>query len=204
MVYDSYRSVADISRGNPDVLASLFSIGTDKKPEKIHLNANLDTVIVRYTYDLFPTIMKVFTNHQVANEPEKVLSYVPSLDYTGIVIFAKGEYPIHGENNGKERYAGLTPSLRPRIYDDNMRLVAAPEMIDPVALTMWGVVAYTDSTDITKNSHRIGPFPLLTMARAVFGDNRTDLLIPEDSALKILSNANNRELIRQGRILIIW
>ena len=76
-------------------------------------------------------------------------------------------------------------------------------MMDPDRLSEWGVFGYTDSTDYLDYKDRVGPTPLLTMARAVFGDYRTDLLIPVDAAEKILATPANRELIRQGRILII-
>ena len=48
-----------------------------------------------------------------------------------------------------------------------------------------------------------GCTPYRTTAEAIFGNNRTDLLIPEQAARKILYNRENHRLIREGRIVVI-
>ena len=203
IVLDSHRTIKDVAEDDPEILLSLLRIGNNGKPKSIHMNTELDKVIVHYEYYLFPNIMRVFTSHRKPYRPKELLRYVPSIEYSGIVIYAKGEYTVHGESLGEKNPAVLVPSLRPRIFDTNMLLVAEPAMIEPDVLAEWGIVAYTDSTNYLEYKQRVGALPLLTMARAIFGENRTDILIPEDAVKKILSNARNRELIRQGRILII-
>jgi hypothetical protein len=50
---------------------------------------------------------------------------------------------------------------------------------------------------------RVGELPLLTKARGVFGRNATDLLLSAEVARQLLSRQHNRELLREGKILII-
>ena len=42
------------------------------------------------------------------------------------------------------------------------------------------------------------------MARAVFGKNRTDLIIPVLDARRILALPHNTDLLQQGRIIVIF
>ena len=84
-----------------------------------------------------------------------------------------------------------------------MELVASASMAEPEYLKRWGFVLYTESLDTGQFEDRIGLYPYHTTAEAIFGNNHTDILIPEDAAEKILYNRNNHRLIREGRIVII-
>ena len=62
---------------------------------------------------------------------------------------------------------------------------------------------YTYSYDLTKIGERIGMYPLRTMAYKVYGKNRTDLILPDEAVKKLISSEHNRDLLRQGRVVII-
>jgi len=84
--------------------------------------------------------------------------------------------------------------------------VLSPQMCDPQALRRWGVAAYAYSSleeALAPFEDRVGPTPLRTRARGVFGRNATDLLLSTEAARQLLSRAHNRDLLRDGRILII-
>jgi hypothetical protein len=200
---DSYRSVKDAVQDDSLLLAALLDLGSRAVPFNIYLNTTLDTLTAQYVFDFFPDIFKVFTRHTQPYAPLDILEFVPAVEYTGIVIYAKGKYPVHGEDPAQKNPETFNPSLLPKLYDTEMETVAEARMMDPEYLTGWGVFGYTNTTDYLRYKERIGAAPLFTIARGVFGDNRTDLLIPIDAAKKILATPANRELIRQGRILVI-
>jgi len=200
---DSYRSVKEAVEQDGRLLAALLELGRTARPLNTYLNTTLDTLTARYVFRFYPDIIGVFARHTQPYDPIEILEYVPTMDYTGIVIYAKGEYPVHGEDPARKNPEPFNPSLLPKLFTTEMEVVAEAAMMDPVYLSGWGTFGYTDSTDYLTHKERVGAAPLFTLARAVFGDNRTDLLIPVDAARKIFATPGNRELIRQGRILVI-
>ena len=50
---------------------------------------------------------------------------------------------------------------------------------------------------------RVGADPMRVMALELFGDSRTDYVISREDALRILSSPGNRELLRQGRVVVV-
>lgn len=202
-LYDSYRTVKDVAVADPGVMAALQEIGSAGTPAGTHMDTELETIVYRYEFRLYPDIMSRFVAHSRTYEPVQTLGFVPASQYTGLVIYAKGAYPVHGESPVSSNHAALEPSLRPKIYDTNMRLVAQAEMVDPERLVDWGVVGFTEDIDHSLYSYRVGVLPLRTMARKLFGDNRTDIVIPVDVADKLLAAPENRRIIREGRILVI-
>jgi hypothetical protein len=130
-----------------------------------------------------------------------MLTWAPSAEFSGLVIYAADELPIQGEPNSDEEF--LKPAMFPRIYDENMRLIAEVKMVEPEFLKQWGIVGYSKDTNEAPFLERIGRTPLRTSAVRLFGTNRTDIIIPLEIANKLLQNDHNLDLISQGRILII-
>jgi len=128
----------------------------------------------------------------------------PTRDYTGIVIYAKGELPVHGESiSGKAE-----PCLFPRVYDDEMslfldRTIVAPEVLAGSGeVAEGGVLGYASTLGV-ETGKRVGEDPMRIMAKELFGDDRTDYIISREDALRILSSAANRELLRQGKVVVV-
>jgi len=139
--------------------------------------------------------------HQSAYKPYRLLEFIPSGDFTGIVVYAQGVYPVRGEPN---RTSIIHPSIFPSIYDAEMNLIIEREMVEPNVLTTSGMVGYSDSTDLADYRERTGPSPLTTMALEVFGKNRTDIIIPVAAGNRIRSRDHTLDLISKGRIVIIY
>jgi hypothetical protein len=97
-----------------------------------------------------------------------------------------------------------TPALFPRIFDEEMNVVLDKSMCRPAALKKWGMVGYADSVDESAILLRCGTQPLTVVARAVFGANRTDLVISSRAAQQILALPRNIELLKEGKILIVY
>lgn len=200
---DSYRTVKEAVEEDSRLLAALLDLGSKATPLNTHLSTQLDTLTARYVFPFYPDIITLFARHTRPYEPIDILEYVPAVEYTGIVIYAKGEYPVHGEDPARKHPEPFHPSLLPKLFTTEMEIVAEAGMMDPVYLSAWGTFGYSNSIDYLAHKDRVGAAPLFTLARAVFGEKRTDLLIPVDAARRILATPANRDLVRQGRILVI-
>lgn len=162
------------------------SLTKDLRGYRADYELPLDTVAGLYTSGAYPAPMTA------------PIDAVPTRDYSGIVIYAKGELPVHGEG----LRARAAPCLFPRIYDQTMRLILDKTMTSPETLASGGMLAYSDGIDVESWS-RVGGDPLRVMALEVFGEGRTDYVISREDAQKILSSAANRELLRLGKIVVV-
>jgi hypothetical protein len=126
----------------------------------------------------------------------------PTRDYTGIVIYAKGRLPVHGEGAD----GSAVPCLFPRIYDGEMRLLLDKSVVAPEVLARsgpsGGVLGYASGLGV-EAGERVGGDPMRVMAVELFGDARCDYVISREDALRILSNPVDRELLRQGRVVVV-
>ena len=84
-----------------------------------------------------------------------------------------------------------------------MELIYEKNMEDSEIAKKIGVVSYHYSSDEKLYSQRIGNDPLRITAKKIFGINRTDPVISTKDALKILSVPENKELLRQGKVVIL-
>lgn len=165
---------------------------------------DLHAVIVVYRFPLFGEqgLEAAFVHHERPFPIPRILGFAPARAFTGLVILAQGELPSHGKDLRERARAALLPKL----FDEDMNPVLSPEMCDPQALRKWGVAGYAYSGEeeaLEAFRDRIGDLPLRTKARGVFGRNATDLLLSGEVARQLLSRQHNRDLLRDGRILII-
>jgi hypothetical protein len=130
---------------------------------------------------------------------QRRLGFVPSRNFTGLVIYARGQLPAHG----KDIRQTVRPALFPALYDEDMNLLLSVEMCDPDYLKRWGMAVYAESEQSSLLLERIGAAPLRTVARGVFGINATDLLLPAEAADRLMAREANQNMLRQGRVLIV-
>jgi len=157
---------------------------------------------------LLEKLSSLLIRHRRAIEPTRPIVPVQAADYTGIIIIADRELPIHG----RRAQALAEPCIFPKIWDTNMDLVYERNMTDPGRKEGTMIVRYTTPESIFRPVPSgldgelaifLGPNPLRIFAREVFGISPTDLVIDREDALKILSTENNRRLIREGRIALV-
>jgi outer membrane protein OmpA-like peptidoglycan-associated protein len=145
------------------------------------------------------TLGLVFVRHNVPYTPRRPIDRVPSKIYTGIIIDARGELPVHGEFITSPAY----PCLFPAVRDETMDLLYEKNMMNSSGARANGIAAYAWSDDETLYRDRIGVDPLRISARKIFGVNKTDPVISRSDALKILSVPENIKLLEEGRIVIL-
>lgn len=199
IIADSYHTVGDLAGSSPRIMTALQNLITPADRQYAKLSSDLSQVTVQYRLPIFPNLGEIFVNQVKANPPSPLLSYVPTTKFSGIVIYAKGKLPVHGENKSAE----LVPSLFPKIWDQNMDLIASADTIDPSVLRAKGMVAFTDNTDEKPFTARVGLVPFRTVAMGVFGKHSTDIIISNEAADTILASPANIQLLTEGRILII-
>ena len=174
--------------------------------EQIPPSLSLDLTRMNGRYRVFMEgLNTLLMQHRRVTEPERPLIPVPSANHTGIIIIADGELPIHG----RRTEAFVEPSLFPKIWDSNMNIIYEKNMMEP---GRGFIVRYTTRDNIFRPTPSglegelaafLGPNPLRILARGVFGINPTDPIIDRDDAMLILSNENNRRLLREGRVLFV-
>ena len=182
------------------VIRSQFLESAPRPPTQSFTNGELSVLTLRYEHSIFPDFARSFMLHTKAYVHEPLLGFSSTTRYSGIVIYAKGEFPVHGEPG---RFASLAPALLPRIYGESMSLLYESGMVEPSTALSFGIVDYSESTRLTEHRSRIGDVPFVTMAREVFGVNRTDLVITDAAVARILGSDENRRLLAEGRVVII-
>ena len=142
---------------------------------------------------------KELIRHNFSSEVEKPIEIVPSRAYTGIIIDARGELPVHGEYVKSESY----PCFFSQIFDDEMNILYEKNFVEPNIIEQNGLVDFHYSDNIADYEKRIGSDPLYIKAVQVYGRNRTDPIIKRKDALKILTVPENVELLKQGKVVIL-
>lgn len=199
LTIDSGTMGKDFIKMHPSIIKSIFDIVPMMIKEHSLFAHDFKSLHTKYTLNIYPHIATMFIPHSRTSAVTPTLDFIPSADFSGIVIYVGNMLPLYGKQN--EGY--FSPSLFPKIFDEELNLVIGPLMVDPGIIKKTGVVGYqklSASLDLV----RIGRNPLKLKARGIFGINNTDLIISSRDAEKILSRQNNIDLILHGKILIIY
>jgi hypothetical protein len=204
---DSSSTVEDyIRRGEPD-LSALDKLLLEAGKTAPSLSADLGFMTGRYTLNL-KDLVSLLPRSSRRPEVPRPLIPSPSADYTGIIIIADGELPVHGKNSS----ALVRPCLFPKIWDTAMTEIYTWNMTDPSGPGGKAMVRYAAAAAIFRPTPSglegdlaklAGPNPLRIFARAVFGTCPTDPIIDKEDALKIISSENNRRLLMEGRVIFV-
>ena len=198
---DSSHTYGDLLRNDPSLFTRVSARAAGAQEAGSSLSDDFSRLIARYSLPLFGAqgvASPLFQSRSVLIP--RMLGWVPTRPFTGLLIYAKGMLP----EVGTSRSIAARPALFPRIFDEEMTLVMERAMCSPEALGRWGMVGYAASLDDPVVVLRAGQLPLRLVARGVFGDKSTDIVIPSDGARQLLTLAENRELLRDGRIVIVY
>jgi hypothetical protein len=198
---DSSHSFGDILQTDPALFARIDELALGSPRTGLFLSTDFTRLTARYAIALFGDAgIATPLLPQQASPLRTVLGDIATRKYTGLLIFAQGPLP----EAATTRTARALPALFPRIWDEQMNLVLDRRMCSPQALARWGMVGYARGLDDAAAELRVGALPLRLSARAVFGDTPTDIVISADGARQLLSLPDNGELLRQGRIVIVY
>ncbi|GHV84449.1 hypothetical protein AGMMS50230_00570 [Spirochaetia bacterium] len=181
------------------------------------MDADLSAISGNYAVNL-SGLSAALTRHSRPRTIAAPLIPVPAKPYTGIIIIADEDLPVHGRSARVQ----TVPCLFPKVWDSEMNLIFERNMLDldaeldtggrRIKVRDWGMIRYINRDSITRSvpsalaadlTSRVGENPLAIMARGVFGAVPTDPVIDREDALLILSSENNRRLLREGRVAIV-
>ena len=195
---DSSKKLGDTVLQDTLSLEEITKIIQDgKKTAPVYSNEN-DSIIINHTIKLNDISSKL-VKHSFPYKPESPIEKTASRVYTGIIIDARGILPVQGEfvtSTGN-------PCLFPKVWNEDMELIYEKNIENSKTAKEKGIVSYHWSSDENLYRDRIGNDPLRITAKKIFGINRTDPVISNKDALKILSLDENRELLKQGRVIIL-
>jgi hypothetical protein len=200
---DSSSTLRDMIN-RKDLTTAAFSRNTSLFPPA--LSSDLSFINGRAAVNL-TGIASELVRHSVARIIHPPLVSVPVRNYTGIIIIADENLPVHGTYTT----ALAVPCLFPKIWDSEMNQLYGRDTVDPQALRRE-IIRYVGRESIMRDTpsamnadliQRVGDNPLRIMARSLFGVVPTDPIIDREDALLILSSENNRKLLSEGRIVIV-
>jgi hypothetical protein len=195
---DSYRTIEDsVADGSFDSEA-LVALADLARVERSSYSKDMRKFLSTFTLSL-DKVAALFLSGATPSPIRAPLETTPTRAYTGIVIYAKGSLPVHGES--VEDVA--RPCLFPRVYDSQMGLVLDRSVELPETLANGGVLGYASAIGV-EAGERVGSDPMRVMALELFGNRRTDYIISRQDALRILSSPGNRELLRQGKVVVVF
>ncbi len=202
LVISSWDTLGTASAADATLAGSLAEIAGDGRLDGSSMSEDLATARLAWTFPLFGPqgVASLLVTHQVPSPLPRALGDVAAGRYTGVIIYAAEPLPSYGTS--QQRLP--RPALFPRIFDEGMSLVLEKEMCDPASLQRWGMIEYASDPADPGPADRIGSNPLRILARGVFGRNDTDLLIPRESARRLLASDENRRLLLEGRILVVY
>jgi hypothetical protein len=203
MQVDSSSTIADlIARGEMTIFdVEYFALGAESEPPALSLD--LRSMFASYTINI-GNISSSLIRHSRAAPIPRTLNAVTTQAYTGIIIIANESLPVHGMRSS----AVPVPCLFPKIWDTEMNLIFERNMLEPAYSSLHyapasGIFANSPSGLTPEMISVVGQRPMRIIARGVFGITPTDIIIDRADALAIISSAENRRLLSEGRVAII-
>ncbi len=197
--FNSRFTMEDKIQKNPVILNRIEKIKSSAVMVYNVYHDDMSGVKMLYRINILRDIVPPFISHKKPYPVSERYIWVPNEKYTGVVIYAKGKFPVRGE----VKESTLNPSIFPSVYSTDMEEIVSAEMVSPDVLVKWGTAAFTDIDDDPVITERAGDNPLYTMAEEIYGRNRTDVIIPSDAADLLFYKKLNQDLIREGRFVII-
>ncbi len=119
----------------------------------------------------------------------EVRDELPEEKYTGFILDAKG--------------LKFQPSLFPKIQLEDGRDILNTYIASPAAIQEIGIVGYVNTENSKEIRKRVGNHPLRIPVLYVTGKNRTNLVVPFEESVKILSSPTNRNHWRLCKVIVL-
>lgn len=195
---NSSQTVEDFIYNDINTLQKFEDFTQRKYREKVFISQDFKYLNAEYVFPVFPNFASFFVKHSYPFKIQQSLTYTPTAKFTGIIIYAAEALPVFG----KTEKADLELCLFPKILSETGELVFHDKNIDPGLLKEIGPVKYASSIN-NVSKQIVGDNPLNIVATAIYGTNKTDIVIPDEYAEIILSKKENIDLLKNGRITII-
>ena len=205
MQFDSSSTLDDLVNRGELTLTEVDALALGAVSKSPSLSPDMRRITSSHSISL-SKISSALLRHSRPLPITRTLNPVSSAQYTGIIIIASEEIPVHGMKSK----ALAVPCLFPKIWDSEMNLLYERQMLETRNTAM---VNYSSAENIFQGNNpsgltkelqeRVGDKPLRIFAIGVFGSKPTDLIIDRSDALVIISSAENRRLLSQGKVVFI-
>ena len=206
LTMDSSHTFGDAVSENPDLIHTVSLLAQTAELETTRMNFDLTALILKYRIPLLPLLLESFASWATPTPLPEYMTYEPSAAFTGLVIYAAETLPVYGERNrqGMTMMEKVTPCFMARIFDEEGNEIFSESNMDSEYLVEYGTAAYSESTDIESYTDRVGDYPFYATARGLFGKHRTDIILSVSDIRKFLSREENHQILREGRIVVIY
>ncbi len=204
---DSATRLSDLVERGDYALQEMGVVATGAHKAAPALSRDLTILSTTYSVNLLP-IQAALVRHRTATAVPRTLIHVPSRTYTGIIIFADDILPVHG----KKTTARAVPCFFPKLWDSDLTLLYERNMVAPERAKSAGIVRYVEARRVLRATptgldddirELVGDNPARILARGLFGVQPTDPIIDRADALELISSDANRQLLREGRVVIV-
>ena len=201
---DSSSTIGDLVQRREFSLPEAEALAMMARSLPPSLSPDLKSILSSYNIPL-SGISAALLRHNNPSPITRTLSPVSTAQYTGIIIIASENLPVHGRRSS----ALPVPCLFPKIWDSNMNLVYERNMIVSRNTAMAhyapleSIFQKNPSGLTPELTAVVGERPLRIFARGVFGIKPTDLIIDRSDSLLIISSEENRRLLSEGKVAII-
>ena len=183
-----------------NLLQSLNTVSSGILKKKYGVfSRNLDRFQLVYQVDVYPELIKIWIDKNFEPLRESILNKNP-VEFSGLVIYVSDDLGVRGE---PYRMTKLQPALFPKIYDENLELVWNYRNVERDVLIEKGMVRYDIIDNADNHKNLVGAYPLRISAKELFGMVQTDLIIRNIDANRLLKNSYLRNILTQGRVLIL-
>lgn len=100
-------------------------------------------------------------------------------------------------------FPDFNPSLEPRIYSDNGRLLFGPEVVSQTCSIKYGLVSWQTNESVAKRKKRAGSRPYYVYAGGILGSKKSDIFLQEKDVNRILANPGGRKAFRRCSVLFV-
>lgn len=201
---DSSSTIGDLVNRGEINLHEIEALALSAYSVPPALSHDLLSISAYYTMPL-SKISSALLRHSRTTPAIRTLNPVSTANYTGIIIIASENLPVHG----MKTTTLPIPCLFPKIWDSEMNLIYERSMLSSRDNSM---VHYFAVQSIFQNNpsglspelkNIVGDKPLRIFATGVYGIMPTDLIIDINDALAIISSDNNRRLLAEGKVAVI-
>ena len=201
--YDTYRSIGEFVAAHPDRVGRLDETARTARPVTYSVSTDLRLARVTFEIDLHAQLAGRFVTHTRPARLPVHLGWVPSDAYTGVIIYAADRLPVHGTTSSRHIEPALAPNLHYIGSDGLIYRLTGHESFSAEVLRLAGPVEYSASVADAERSERAGNRPLRVLARGLFGEVPTDIVLGLSDAKLLLADESNRRLITDGRIVVV-
>ncbi|NNM67823.1 MAG: hypothetical protein HKM06_07425 [Spirochaetales bacterium] len=201
MLLGSSETLAEALKRDPTLWGSLDGLADKLRFDYSRTDPAYQKLTMRWSLGLWSDLAPLLPPVEQADPLPRLIGWYSSRPFSGLVIYAMNPLPWKGTGTK----AFWEPSLSPRLVNSRGETIFDRSNVDPAYLAKWGPMAFQEGLfNEGFFRSRVGFDPLRIVARGVWGKRPGDLILSDSDWQRLLSVRQNRQLLAEGRILILW